>query len=131
MTLPIRTGRRRIPASQDCDDDRRHLPAADEVCDGVDNNCDGEVDPTPLWMPRPARQERDGFGDLDSAVTTWEPEGTVLEGTGDDADAAIHPQADEIRDDIDNDCDALIDGEDDSIDPACSRPGPTKMTTAW
>ena len=34
-----------VPASQDCDDnDANKFPGNTEVCDGVDNNCDGTVD---------------------------------------------------------------------------------------
>ena len=39
-----------------------------------------------------------------------------LDGDCDDADAAVHPGAAEVCDGVDNDCDALLDGDDDSVD---------------
>ncbi len=40
---------------------------------------------------------------------------TVVDGDCDDDDAAVHPDADEVCDDIDNDCDDTVD-EDDAVD---------------
>jgi len=81
-----------------------------EVCDGVDNDCDGIVDngAQPTWWQD---EDGDGYGgDLVSVQACTAPAGFVDNNLDcNDADAAIHPGATEICDYIDNDCDVLID----------------------
>lgn len=107
------------PASEDCDDadpDRR--PGLDEICDGKDNDCnelvdDEAIDATDYWSDG----DRDGFGAGDPTPSCETPPDTSTQG-GDcnDADPAIHPDADEICDeaDVDEDCDGTSDDADDS-----------------
>ncbi len=104
----------------DCDDTTAAArPGADEVCDGLDNDCDGVVDPdTALdaltWY---ADSDGDGFGD--ATVTTLAcsvPTGFTADTTDcDDAAAAVFPGADELCDGLDNNCDGTID-PDSSVD---------------
>ena len=159
-----------VIASDDCDDSNPMInPAAVEVCDGVDNNCDGaideddeelDLDTATSWYPD---ADGDGFGELLGAVVACTPptgfvaadasgfdcddsdaafypgaleddcsdpadyncDGSVAYEDSDDdgwaaceecndTDPEIHPDADEICDAVDNDCDGLIDDEDDT-----------------
>jgi hypothetical protein len=99
------------PASEDCDDgDASVHPGATEICDEVDNNCDGAVDEgvTDVWH---ADDDGDSYGDPDAVTDACSaPAGHVATGTDcDDADADVRPGATERCDGIDNDCDGEID----------------------
>ena len=100
----------------DCDDgDAGVFPGADEVCDTVDNNCDGLVDDDdPLLLGAPTwfdDLDGDGDGDPDAAtVSCAQPAGTTaLAGDCDDTDPLNASTLDEVCDGADNDCDAEVD----------------------
>ncbi len=124
----------------DCDDSRADVyPDADEPCDGVDNDCDGETDEDgdSLWY-----QDSDGDGHGDAAVsqvacspgTGW----VAIDDDCDDSRADVYPDADEVCDLVDNDCDDAVDedvtttfyadvdgdgwGDGDSTTQACEQP---------
>ncbi len=103
----------------DCDDtDGLINPGAVELCDGVDNDCSGVVDDDADDAETfYADADSDGYGDPAAAVVACAaPSGTVADATDcDDTDDAIHPGADELCNDVDDDCDGTID-EDDAID---------------
>ncbi|MEE2752114.1 MAG: MopE-related protein [Myxococcota bacterium] len=122
----------------DCDDlDASSYPGGTETCDGADNDCNGTVDDDPvdpsLFF---ADADGDGYGDPATQVAACElPSGYVANGDDcDDADAQstqvasdvdcdgsptdedcdddaplIYPDAPELCDDIDNDCDGEVD----------------------
>jgi len=99
--------------------DERVFPGAAEVCDDLDNNCDGTVDEgvtTALFFDA----DGDGHaGDTHVLEACGAPPGFYAEATDcDDLDPTVHPDADEVCDDVDNDCDGLTDDADDSIDPS-------------
>ena len=108
------------PDGDDCDDlDDAIHPDAVEVCDGVDNDCDGVVDEpdaadAAVWY---ADADQDGFGDPNATTTgcTQAP-GYVADATDcDDADGAQYPGADEFCNGEDDDCDGEVD-EDAAVD---------------
>ena len=107
-------------AGEDCDDENANAyPGADEVCDGLDNNCDGNVDEdsaidVSTWYADP---DEDGFGDASTSTGSCDqPEGYVEDNTDcDSSDGDNYPGADEFCDGVDNNCDDEID-EDSAVD---------------
>jgi hypothetical protein len=85
-----------------------------EVCNEIDDDCNGIVDDeiTDLgeWY---ADMDEDGYGDVDMPQQACEqPPGTVVNADDcDDASAEVHPAAIEICNEIDDDCNGLIDDE--------------------
>ena len=96
----------------DCDDINVSVhPGAGEVPDGVDNNCNGQVDedlgPTVYY----ADNDGDGYGDTAAFIdASSQPLGYVTKvGDCDDGDSSVNPSAIEVLDSKDNDCDGQVD----------------------
>jgi hypothetical protein len=89
------------------------FPGNVENCtDGIDNNCDGQIDEGAVEWYRDS--DGDGFGDpADVAMDCTQPEGYIGQaGDCDDANAAVYPGANGPCDDgLDNDCDGTVDNE--------------------
>jgi len=98
-----------VTAGTDCDDDNAAtFPGAAEICDDLDNDCDGSADPYTTFYDD---DDGDGYGDPDDTADYCEaPSGYVADSTDcDDGDAAINPGAKEVCDEEDNDCDGTAD----------------------
>lgn len=101
-----------VADNSDCDDTNAAVnPLATEICDGIDNNCDGQTDEG-LIVTYYADVDNDGFGDPNAPTidACSQPLGFVADNTDcDDTNAAINPDADEVCDGVDNNCDGVTD----------------------
>jgi len=122
---------------EDCDDENAAVnPGAEEVCDGIDNDCDLDVDEDTGYTDY-LDYDEDGYGDPDNSLFSCDeivPEGYVendedcddadadlnqddLDEDGystcdedcDDEDPDVNPDAEEVFDGIDNDCNDEVD----------------------
>lgn len=98
-------------AGEDCDDgDASVHPGAPEVCNGADDDCDGEADEgvAQTWH---ADRDGDGFGDPEAVLASCAlPDGYVADASDcDDDDPEARPTGVEVCDGVDNDCDGETD----------------------
>ena len=99
-------------ACEECNDaDAQSFPGAEELCDGLDNDCDGLVDndatdATIYWNDG----DGDGYGAGAPFADCSSSSGWVTNGGDcDDIDAATNPSAIEIPDGVDNNCNGQVD----------------------
>jgi hypothetical protein len=96
----------------DCDDNNSSVhPGAAELCNGIDDDCNGQIDDNIVFSTYYADADGDGFGDpaVDSSACA-PPVGYVSNNSDcNDANNAIYPGATEVCNGIDDNCDGQID----------------------
>jgi hypothetical protein len=115
-----------VEATGDCDDYRKTVyPAATELCNMIDDNCDGSVDenavPVELWPDADgdgyydARTEKVGEPKIGcSGLKGWAAEA----GDCRPADKTVHADATEVCNNVDDDCDGDVD---ERVRPTCGE----------
>ena len=102
-----------VAASGDCNDRNASInPAALEYCGGTDWDCDGAVNEADSVDIASYYEDTDGdgyYGTYAGAACTA-PSGTSFSSTDcDESDATINPAADDVCNDVDDDCDGATD----------------------
>ncbi|WP_434346731.1 putative metal-binding motif-containing protein [Myxococcus virescens] len=97
----------------DCDDSREtaYLGAA-ELCNGLDDNCDGQMETGVVNKTWYLDNDRDSFGRNGPGTDACDPPSELhVEVTGDcdDERADVHPTAEEKCNDVDDNCDNRVD----------------------
>ena len=104
---------------QDCDDQNAAVyPGATEVCNGLDDDCDGQTDDDDTDLDPSTTtvyfqdSDGDGYGIDISEEACLAPQGFAsLDGDCDDSNELVFPASEEYCDGLDNDCNQIVDDE--------------------
>ncbi len=99
-----------VTDSSDCDDNLAAVyPGATEICNSIDDDCDTQIDEgvqTNYYVDN----DGDGFGAGTATLACASPTGFVTTNTDcNNTNAAVNPDATEVCNSIDDDCDTQID----------------------
>ncbi len=100
-----------VSDATDCNDNNGQIyPGATEACNGYDDDCDSLIDENvgAIWY---ADADGDGYGNASASVQSCtQPSAFVVNSTDcNDSNSAIYPNATEIANGLDDDCDGVVD----------------------
>ena len=97
-------------SATDCNNANANVyPGAIEICNGIDDDCDSNIDEGVL-MTYYLDSDGDGFGGTTSTTGCSAPNGYVSSSTDcNDTNSAVNPGATEVCNSIDDDCDGTTD----------------------
>ena len=101
-----------VTNSQDCDDNNPNInPDAAEACNDLDDNCNGLIDDGATTQTYYQDLDGDGFGDVAQSIVSCDsPQGYVTNSQDcDDNNPNINPDATEACNDLDDNCNGMID----------------------
>ncbi|MBK7110244.1 MAG: putative metal-binding motif-containing protein [Bacteroidetes bacterium] len=101
-----------VADSTDCNDaDNTMYPTAIDICNGIDDNCNGIIDEDAVFIAYYIDADGDGFGNPETEELFCSfPFGYVTDSTDcDDTNENIYPGATEILNGLDDNCDGVID----------------------
>ena len=108
----------------DCNDNSASInPASAEICNGIDDDCDGNADDGLTFTTYYADADGDNYGNVASSTQTCNgaPSGYVSNSNDcDDNNTAVNPAATEVCNSIDDNCDGVTD----EGCGGCGAPGP-------
>jgi len=102
-----------VTDNTDCNDGNAAInPAATEICNGTDDDCDFIADDGLTFVSYWGDSDGDGFGDAGVTASTCDgpPAGYVTNDTDcNDSNASVYPGATEVCNGTDDDCDGMAD----------------------
>ncbi len=101
-----------VTDASDCDDTEATVnPGEDEICNDIDDDCNGSVDDAAVDASTfYLDADGDGYGSTTSTEACDQPTGYVTNKTDcNDSAASVNPGGTEVCDSLDNDCDSSVD----------------------
>ncbi len=102
----------KVTNNTDCNDSNSAIrPGAAEVCNMLDDNCDGQIDNGTMTQPWYVDSDGDGYGTGTASVMSCSPvSGRAPNNTDcDDTRASVHPGATEVCNGLDDNCAGGVD----------------------